>query len=96
MPAKIRLERYKVTGERLLERFKELVHQGNVRRIIVRDEQDRAIIEFPLTLGVVGAVLLPVWVAIGAIAALAANYTLEVEKVEAAPAKEPELVASRS
>ena len=93
MPGKIRLERYKVTGERLLERFKELVHQGNVRRIIVRDEQDRAIIEFPLTLGVVGAVLLPVWVAIGAIAALAANYTLEVEKVEAAQAKEPELVA---
>lgn len=94
MPGKIRLERYKVTGERLLERFKELVHQGNVRRIIVRDEQDRAIIEFPLTLGVVGAVLLPVWVAIGAIAALAANYTLEVEKVEAGPAKEPELVAN--
>lgn len=85
----IRLERYKVTGERLLQRIKELVHQGNIRRIIIRDDQDRAIVEFPLTLGVVGAVLLPMGVAVGAIAALAADYTLEVEKIGAPRPRSP-------
>lgn len=92
--------RFKVTGERMLQKVKELVHEGNVRRIVIQSEDDRTILEIPLTLGVVGAVLLPVWVAIGAIAALAANYTIEVEKVEragppapAATAAEPEPVA---
>lgn len=79
---KVKRERYKVAGEKLLSRIRELVHEGNVRRIILKNDDDKTIIEIPLTLGVVGALLLPVWVAIGAIAALAADYTLEVEKVE--------------
>jgi hypothetical protein len=83
-------ERHKVTGEKLLQTVKRLIHEGNVRRITIKDEQDRTIIEIPLTVGVVGALLLPALVAIGAIAALAADLTIEVEKVaEPAKAHEP-------
>jgi hypothetical protein len=66
----------------LLSRVKELVHEGNIRRITIKNDQGHTLMEVPLTVGVVGAVLLPIWVAIGALAALAANYTLVVEKVE--------------
>jgi len=79
----IRTEQHKVSGEKLLSRVKELVHEGNVRRIIVKNEQGHTLLEVPLTLGVVGAVLMPVWVAIGAIAALAKNFQLVVEKTDA-------------
>jgi Domain of unknown function (DUF4342) len=75
-----RIEEHRVSGERLVARVKELIHQGNVRRIIVKNEAGQPILELPLTIGVVGAVLLPAFVALGAIAALAANYTLIVEK----------------
>ena len=74
-----KLTEYRVKGEQLVTRAKELVHEGNVRRLIVKDERNHTILEVPLTIGVVGAVLLPVWVALGAIAALAAHYTLVVE-----------------
>jgi hypothetical protein len=73
-------ESYRINGEQLVTRVKELVHEGNVRRIIVKNEKNETIMEFPLTMGVVGAVLLPIWVALGAIAALAAHYTVEVEE----------------
>ncbi len=79
---KVHTEEHKVSGERLLSRVKELVHQGNIRRITIKNEEGHTLMELPLTVGVVGAVLLPIWVAIGALAALAANYTLVVEKVE--------------
>lgn len=81
---KTHTEEHKVSGERLLSRVKELVHQGNIRRITIKNEQGHTLMEVPLTVGVVGAVLLPIWVAIGALAALAANYTLVVEKVDKA------------
>jgi hypothetical protein len=74
---------HRVSGEGLVAKVKELIHQGNIRRIIVKNEDGKAIFEIPLTMGVVGAVLLPVWVALGAIAALAGSYTLVVEKQEA-------------
>jgi len=61
---------------------KDLIHQGNIRRITIQDSEGHPIIEIPLTIGVVGAVLLPVWVAVGAIAGLAADYKLVVEKLE--------------
>jgi hypothetical protein len=80
MPEEIRRERHKVTGEKLLQTVKRLVHEGNIRRITIKDEQEQTIIEIPLTVGVVGALLLPAWVAIGAIAALAADLTVEIEK----------------
>jgi hypothetical protein len=73
-------EEQRISGERLVSRVKELIHQGNIRRIIVKNDEGHTILEIPLTVGVVGAVLLPVWVALGSIAALASHYTLVVEK----------------
>lgn len=77
---KMRTEEHRVSGERLVARVKELIHQGNVRRVIVKNDDGQTILEIPLTLGVVGAVLLPSLVALGAIAALAADYTVVVQK----------------
>jgi len=79
---KIRTEEFQVSGELLLSKIKELVHEGNIRRITIKNEDGKTLIEIPLTLGVVGAVLLPVWAAIGAIAALVANLRIVVEKVD--------------
>jgi hypothetical protein len=89
MPEEIRREQHKVTGENLLQAVKRLVHEGNVRRITIKDDNDRTIIEIPLTVGVVGAVLLPAWVAIGAIAALAADLTIEIERTDKKPVELP-------
>jgi hypothetical protein len=80
MPEDIRRERHTVAGEKLLQKVKELVHEGNVRRIIIKD-QDKTIVEIPLTVGVVGALLAPHLAALGAIAAMIAHTTIEVEKV---------------
>lgn len=79
---RVRTEEHHVSGEGLLARVKELVRQGNARRISIRNDDGRTLIEIPLTVGVVSAVLVPVWVAVGAIAALAADYTIVVERVE--------------
>jgi hypothetical protein len=78
-----RTEEFKVSGERLLQQVKDLIHQGNVRRITIKDKDGITLFEIPLTAGVVGAVLLPVCAAIGAVAALAASYTIAVELVDA-------------
>ena len=75
-------EEFKVTGDAVVAKLKELVHEGNIRRIILKNEEGKTLIEIPLTLGVAGALLLPVWAAIGAIAALAVNLTIVVEKYE--------------
>ncbi len=82
MADQVRTEEFKVSGEAVIATVRELVHEGNVRRIVIKNEQGQTLIEIPLTVGVVGAVLLPVWAAIGAIAALAANLTIVVEKVQ--------------
>ena len=73
-------EEFKIKGEEVLKKVKELIKEGNVRRVIIKNDKGKTLIEIPLTIGVVGAALLPVWAAIGAIAALAANYTIEVER----------------
>jgi hypothetical protein len=75
-------EEIKTTGEQLLAKVKELVHEGNVRRIIVKNEEGKTLIEIPLTLGVVGALLLPVAAAVGAVAALVTDCTIVVERVK--------------
>lgn len=75
-----RTEEQRVSSDSLVQRVKELVREGNVRRIKVKNDEGRTIFEIPLTLGVVGVALMPVWVALGAIAALAADYTLEIER----------------
>jgi hypothetical protein len=89
MPESTRSEEFQVTGEAVVAKIKELVHAGNVRRITIKNEQGQTLIEVPLTIGVVGVILLPVWAAIGAIAALAANLTIVVERVDEAPAAAP-------
>jgi len=84
----VRNEEFRVTGDAVLAKIKEIIHEGNVRRITIKNEDGNTLIEIPLTLGVVGVLLLPVWAAIGAIAALAANLTIVVEKIT--PSGEPE------
>ena len=75
-------EEYKVCGDDLLGRVKELVREGNIRRITIRSEEGNTLIEIPLAIGLVGAMLLPVWAAVGAIAALVTNCTIAVERRE--------------
>ena len=89
MPEDPRFEEFRVNGDALVAKVKELLREGNIRRIIIKNEKGDILIEIPLTLGVVGAIVLPVWAAIGAIAALAANLTIVVEKVSDAPAGAP-------
>ena len=79
---KVKKEEFKIDGDKLVAKIKELVHEGNIRRVIIKGEDGKTLLEIPLTIGVAGAVLLPIWVALGAIAALAAKYTIVVEKVE--------------
>jgi len=71
-------QEFKVKGEDLLKKIKELIHEGNVRRIIIKNDEGKIFIEIPVTFGVIGAVLLPVFAAVGAIAALASNFTIEI------------------
>ena len=73
---------FKVKGEDLVRKVKDIIHEGNIRRIILKNDDGQVYMEIPLTLGVVGAALLPVWAAIGALAALVANFTIEVIKRE--------------
>ena len=75
-------EEFRVSGEQMVAKLKELLHEGNIRRVIIKDKDGRTLIEVPLTLGVVGALLIPVWAAIGAIAALVTEATIVVENVE--------------
>ncbi len=78
-------EEFKITGDQVLTKIKELVHEGNIRRITLKNEEGKTLIEIPLTLGVVGALLLPVWAAIGAVAALATRCSILVERSEPPP-----------
>lgn len=75
-------EEFRVSGEKVVEKVKELVREGNVRRITLKNDDGKTLIEIPLTLGVIGTLLLPVWAGIGAIAALVANLTIAVERAE--------------
>ena len=70
---------FKVKGEELLAKIKELIHQGNVSRIIIKNEEGKVYLEIPVTIGLIGALVLPVLAAIGA---LAANFTIEVIRKE--------------
>lgn len=78
----VRREEFKVSGEALVDKIKELAHEGNIRRIIIKDKSDRTLVDIPLTFGVIGVLLLPQLAAIGAIAALVTNATIVVEIVE--------------
>ena len=86
MPKKTNSE-FKVSGEELLKKVKNLIKEGNVRRIIIKDDKGREFIEIPVTIGVIGALAAPVFVAIGAVAALASKFTIEVIRAESPPKK---------
>ena len=75
-----RTEQFRISGDELLAKVRELVHEGNVRRIIIRNDQGNPLVELPLTVGVIGAALLPVLAAVGAIAAIATDCELVVER----------------
>ncbi len=78
----VRREEFKVSGEALVDKIKELAHEGNIRRIIIKDKSDRTLVDIPLTFGVIGALLAPQLAAIGAVAALVTNATLVAEIIE--------------
>ena len=73
-------ERVTVAGEDLLRKVKELIEEGNVRRISIKDKQGKTLIDLPLTVGVVGAALAPMLAAVGAVAALVSECTVTVER----------------
>lgn len=73
-------ETFQVSGENLLKKVKELIREGNVRKITIKEKSGKDLIVFPLTIGVVGAVLAPVLAAVGAIAALITECTISVER----------------
>lgn len=73
-------EEHKVAGDDLLKKVKEIIREGNARRITIKNDAGKVLLEIPLSLGVIGVVLAPVWIAIGTIAALAGHYTIVVEK----------------
>lgn len=73
-------EEFKLSGEQLIKKVKEVIKEGNVRKIIIKDKKGKEIVTFPLTIGVVGTLLAPVLAAIGALAALLTECTLVVEK----------------
>jgi hypothetical protein len=75
-------ESFSLNGEALLKKVKELIAEGNVRKITITDKSGKEIMSFPLTIGVVGALLLPVLAAIGALAALIGECTITVEREE--------------
>ena len=73
-------EEHRVSGDKVVGKIKELIHEGNVRRIIIKNDEGKSLIEVPLSVGVVGAVLAPMWAAIGAVAALVTSCSIEVER----------------
>jgi hypothetical protein len=75
-------ESFNIHGENLLKKIKELIEEGNVRKITITDKTGRELMSFPLTIGVVGVLVVPVLAAIGAIAALVGECTITVERTE--------------
>lgn len=75
-------ESYKVSGDEILSKIKEIIKEGNARRIIIKNEKDEIIMEFPLTIGAIGVVLAPIFAAVGTLTALATHCTIIVEKRE--------------
>ena len=82
MAEKTHTEEINISGEELISKIKELVHEGNIRRVIIKNEKGRTLIDIPLSLGVVGVLLVPQLAAVGAIAALMTKGTIIVERVD--------------
>ena len=73
-------ETFEIKGDQLVARFKKLIKEGNVRKITIKSKEGKTLVVFPLTVGVVGALLAPILAAVGAIAALVAECTITVER----------------
>ena len=73
-------ERHRVKGDSVVAKIKEVLHEGNVRHVVIKNDEGRTLIEFPVSIGLAGALLLPVWAAVGAIAAMVTDCTIEVER----------------
>jgi len=82
-------EEFKVHGRDLVDKIKSLVHEGNVRRIILKDEKGQTFLEIPLTVAAVGVIAAPILAAVGALAALVAHFTLVVERAGPPPSAPP-------
>jgi uncharacterized membrane protein YvbJ len=80
--SKVVREEFTVSSDNLIQRVKELLHEGNVTRIIVKDVSGKVLLEIPATVGVIGAVIAPWLAALGVIAALATNCRIVVERKE--------------
>ena len=83
-------EEIKVKGQDLVDKVKSIVHEGNVRRIILKDEKGHTYLEIPLSIAAVGVLAAPLVAGLGAIAALVANFTLVVEREGDEPEKKPD------
>ena len=81
---------FKIKGQELLAKIEELIKEGNARRIIIKDDKGRTYIEIPVTVGVIGTLFAPVVAAIGALAGVAANFTIEVIKKEDEESTKPD------
>ena len=81
-PTRIVEETFTVSSDDLVQKVKELVHEGNVRRIIIKNEEGKILLEIPVTIGVIGMILVPWLAAIGTIAALATNCTIVVQRLK--------------
>ena len=80
MPQTKKKETYKVKGEELLQKVKQLIHEGNVRQITIKNKKGKTLVVIPLTAGVVAAAIAPILAAVGAIAALVTECTVTVER----------------
>jgi len=84
------IDEFKVKGKELLNKIEELIKEGNVRRIIIKDSNNKVFIEVPLTIGVVGTLAAPVMAAIGAIAGLVADFKIEIIRKENVEKQDPQ------
>jgi hypothetical protein len=90
-----RTEEFKISGDDIMAKLKKLVNEGNVRKIMVKDRKGKTIAEFPLTVGVVGVLVVPVLAAVGAIVALATDCVISVEReIEKSP--KPDIKLART
>jgi hypothetical protein len=74
------MEEIKVTGKNLKAKLEELFREGNVRRVVLRNPQGRTLVDIPLNAGLAGVVLLPLWAAVATVAAVAADFTIGIER----------------
>ena len=90
------VEEIQVLGRDLVDRVKTLIHEGNVNRIIIKDDKGQTFVEIPVTVAAVGALAAPVLAAIGALSALVAKFKIVVERSEPKPAEQPESAQAQS